>query len=379
MATSLESQRSSLTRRKEYIEALLRYATAGVVSTDPEGNVVTINPAARLLLELEEDEPVNGAPLADLVGRTQRLAPLRDALARPENGSDPQEIDLDPGEKDDTYHRLRLVHVFLPDPSGNRPGSLYLMDDVTDMMRSSQLEAWAEMARAIAHEIKNPLTPIQLSAEHLERLLRDRGTLPDDALESCLDTVKKQVRTLREIARGFSTYAKIPSIRPEPIDPAVFMKNTLEPYRISPPPGLRIVESYEPAPPISMDVRVMARAVVNLVENALQSMAGPGAVEGEPGEPRGTLTAAVDFDGKRGNVRLTIGDTGTGLSEEARKRLFEPYFSTKSSGTGLGLAIVKQSVQAHGGGIEVESDPATGTVFHILIPLGAGDPPPEVG
>ena len=269
------------------------------------------------------------------------------------------EIDIEPGPEENNLRRLRLVQVAMPDPAGGSQGTLYLMDDVTDMMRSSQLEAWAEMARSIAHEIKNPLTPIQLSTEHLERILMDRGSLPSSDLESCLDTIKKQVRNLREIARGVSTYAKLPALQPEQTDPVAFLKSTMQPYRTSSPPGLSIEERYEEAPGISIDLRVMGRAMVNLIENALQAMSGP----------TGTLTALVSCDRDSGQVRLSIGDTGTGLSAEARKRLFEPYFSTKSSGTGLGLAIVKQSVEAHGGRVEVESVPDEGTFFHVFIPV----------
>jgi signal transduction histidine kinase len=357
MAASLESQRSSLTRRKDYIEALLQYATSGIVSIDQEGRIVTINPAARRLLELDDPDSFGGFEFLALISRNPRLSALAEALSR-SSSTTPMEIDLEPGPEENNLRRLRLMQVVLPDPAGGSRGTLYLMDDVTDMMRSSQLEAWAEMARAIAHEIKNPLTPIQLSTEHLERILQDRGSLPSADLESCLDTIKKQVRNLREIARGFSTYAKLPALQPESADPVEFLRSTVQPYRASRPPGLEIIEEYAEAPQVSIDVRVMGRAIVNLIENALQSMS----------DHSGTLTARVSLDEPNHQVRFSIGDTGTGLSQEARKRLFEPYFSTKSSGTGLGLAIVMQSVQAHGGTVEVESVPGEGTVFHVLIP-----------
>ena len=362
MATSLEAQRANLTRRKDYIEALLRNATAGVLSTDPDGRIVTINPAARALLGFLPDSPGDGDLLSESVAAVPRLQPLSDALSRPAHGSEPQEIDLEDVGGGAEKQRLSLVRVPLPGLAGGSQGTLLIMDDVTDMMRSSQLEAWAEMARSIAHEIKNPLTPIQLSTEHLERILQDRNALPSEDLSSCLDTIKKQVRALREIAAGFSTYARLPALQPETVDLVAFMRETVGPYRAVAPPGLEIVEEYLPCPAIAIDAKVLSRAIVNLIENGLQSM----------GDSPGTLTARVAPEPEGGGVRVTIGDTGAGLDSDARKRLFEPYFSTKSSGTGLGLAIVKRSVEAHGGRVEVESEPGEGCRFHILLPLPGG-------
>ena len=359
MAASLEAQRTSLTRRKDYIEALLQNATAGVISTDPQGRIVTINPAARRLLGFAAGKPADGDLLAEFVGAVPRLLPLSAALSQPSPSAEPQEIDLVDDSGVSEKQRLSLVRVPLPGLQGGSPGILIIMDDVTDMMRSNQLEAWAEMARAIAHEIKNPLTPIQLSTEHMERILRDRGALSSTDLSSCLDTIKKQVRSLREIAAGFSTYAKLPVLQPEAVDPVAFMQDTVAPYRTGVSDGLEIVEDYRPCPPISIDIKVLSRAVVNLIENALQSMS----------DHAGTLTIRVAPEPAGGGVRFTIGDTGTGLDPEARRRLFEPYFSTKSSGTGLGLAIVKRSVEAHGGSVEVDSSPGEGSRFHILLPL----------
>jgi nitrogen fixation/metabolism regulation signal transduction histidine kinase len=249
------------------------------------------------------------------------------------------------------------VRVPLEDEAGTGVGTLVLLDDVTDMMRSNQLAAWAEMARAIAHEIKNPLTPIQLSTDHLRRLLADRGLLPAPAIEACLDTIVKQVRSLHEIAGEFSAYAKLPDLDLQPTDPVAFLRSTVAPYRAGAPAGIAIEERYEPVPQVAIDARVLARAVVNLIENALHAMAGGG-----------VLTVSATFDRTDGSVILGVRDTGPGLRHEVRARLFEPYFSTKSSGTGLGLGIARRAVEAHGGSIDFESAPGEGTVFRIRLP-----------
>ena len=354
MAGALESQRADLLRRRDYIEALVTHATTGVLSTDPDGRVVTINPAAATLLAAATGPPRPGERLIEALARNPAHAPLAEALAGGDAGAEaPAEVDLGRGE---ATTRLRVVRVPLPDPAGGRIGSLVLIDDVTSLMKSNQLAAWAEMARAIAHEIKNPLTPIQLSAEHARKLLRDRGVLPSPEIDACLDTIVRQVRELREISRAFSTYARIPDLDLERVSPEAFLRDVASPYRAAPPPGIRLVESYDGAPDVMADRRILARAVVNLIENAIEAM------------PRGgTLSLGVGR-ADDGGAWISVGDEGAGLAPEARARLFEPYFSTKTSGTGLGLAIVRRVVAGHGGSIEALSPPGGGSTFRIHLP-----------
>jgi signal transduction histidine kinase len=182
--------------------------------------------------------------------------------------------------------------------------------------------------------------------------------LPDETVEACLDTVMKQVRTLHQIAGEFSAYAKLPALALEPTDPAAFMRTTVGPYQAARPPHLIIEERFEPTGRVAIDARVLSRAVVNLVENALHAMP-----EG------GKLTLGVRPDEDNRQVVLSVEDSGTGLDPEVRRHLFDPYFSTKSSGTGLGLAIARRAVEAHHGTIDVQSEPGRGTVFHIRLPL----------
>jgi two-component system nitrogen regulation sensor histidine kinase NtrY len=353
MAGALAGQRADLTRRRDYIEALLRHATTGVISTDAAGRVVTINPAAEALLSGPEGPPRRGEPLIDALNRDKGRRPLAEALSHPEaESATPLEVDL--GGSDRAL-RLRVVRVPLPDPAGGEAGSLVLLDDVTSLMKSNQLAAWAEMARAIAHEIKNPLTPIQLSTEHVRKLLHDRGILPAPEIDACLDTIVRKVRELRDISGAFSTYAKIPDLVLLRVDPTAFLREVAAPYRTAPPPGVRVEEHYAEAPAILADPMILARAIVNLIENALQAM------------PRGGTLGIASCPGDPGEVVLTVSDTGGGLTPEVRARLFEPYFSTKSSGTGLGLAIARRVVLGHGGSIDVTSAPGRGTTMHIRL------------
>jgi signal transduction histidine kinase len=356
MAASLATQRADLERRREYTERLLEHATTGVISLDPSGAIVTLNPAARRLFAGTSVLPRIGETLEGALAGGAALDPLRRLVAG-SGGQDgvPLEVDL---SASGSSRRLRVVRVALADPEAGSIGTLVLLDDVTDLMRSNQLAAWAEMARAIAHEIKNPLTPIQLSTEHLERLLRDRGVLPASDLDACLSTVKKQVRALYDIAGEFSAYAKLPALDPRPLDPATFVREVLAPYRAASPPGIELEERYDAGVArVAIDARVLGRALINLIENALQAMPAGG-----------RLTTAVSTDRATGGVEISVSDTGAGITPDVRRRLFEPYFSTKSSGTGLGLAIVRRAVEAHGGTIEVDSGREGGATFRLVLP-----------
>jgi signal transduction histidine kinase len=353
MAEALAGQRADLIQRRDYIEALLRHATTGVISADAVGRVVTINPAAEALLGGPDGPPRRGEPLLDALRRGEARRSLANALSQsPFSGATPLEVDVDGS---DGPLRLSVVRVPLPDPAGGASGSLVLLDDVTSLMKSNQLAAWAEMARAIAHEIKNPLTPIQLSAEHARKLLHDRGILPAPEIDACLATIVRKVRELRDISGAFSTYAKLPDLVLVPVEPTAFLREVVAPYRTAPPRGVQVEERHGEAPAILADPNILARAIVNLIENALQAM------------PQGGTLTIGSGPGGHGEVVLTVEDTGSGLTPEARARLFEPYFSTKSSGTGLGLAIVRRVVDGHGGSIDVLSAPGRGTTMRIRL------------
>jgi nitrogen fixation/metabolism regulation signal transduction histidine kinase len=350
MASALAAQHADLERRRDYIETLLRHATTGVISLDVEMRVVTLNPAAEQLLASAPLEV--GADFEQALAGSKEFEPLGRALGHARSG-----VPVDADLAGETQRRLRGVRVELLRADGSGFGTLILIEDVTELMRSNQLAAWAEMARSIAHEIKNPLTPIQLSTEHLARLLADRPEGSTKEEQACIETIIKQVRALYDIAGEFSAYAKLPVLAPERTDPVEFMREVVAPYRAAKPPGIEISERYDPAPPIAADPKVLSRAVVNLIENALQAMP-----EG------GKLTVGVVAAEPNGIVELLVTDSGPGLDPGVRRRLFEPYFSTKSSGTGLGLAIVRRAVEAHGGTIEVTSEPERGTTFRINIP-----------
>jgi nitrogen fixation/metabolism regulation signal transduction histidine kinase len=226
-----------------------------------------------------------------------------------------------------------------------------------ELARTNQLRAWSEMARQVAHEIKNPLTPIQLAAEHLQHVHEDRGRPLGAILDQCLQTILGQVRLLRQIASQFSTFAGSPILRPEAVAPADLLASIIDPYRVG-LAGRVTFDVQAPAnlPAIWADPTLLARALTNLVENAVQAMPNGGQL---------TVRAAVMGE----QLMMAFSDTGVGMDQTARERAFEPYFSTKTGGSGLGLANAKRHIEMHGGTVAVASEPGHGTTFTLGLPL----------
>jgi len=227
-----------------------------------------------------------------------------------------------------------------------------------ELERTHRLEAWAEMARQVAHEIKNPLTPIQLNAEHLRRVHADRGEPLGPIVQECVNTILTQVRLLRQIASEFSSFASSPTARRAPVDVTALLHEIVAPYRTGLDDRIRFdVDVPDTLPQTIVDRTLIARSLTNIIENALHAMPG-----------RGTLTVVARADDRL--VRIRIADTGVGMDREALARAFEPYFSTKATGTGLGLPIAKRNVELSGGTIAVTSERDKGTTVEVALPTG---------
>jgi signal transduction histidine kinase len=225
--------------------------------------------------------------------------------------------------------------------------------------RTHRLEAWAEMARQVAHEIKNPLTPIQLSAEHLRRVHRDRGEPLSPVLDGCVDSILGQVRLLRQIAGEFSSFASSPTARPSRISVGELIEEVTAPYRTGLEGRVDLQIDVEArVPDVVADRTLVGRALTNIIDNALHAMPGRGRLQ--------VSARAAD-----GRVAIAVRDTGVGMDEEALARLFEPYFSTKATGTGLGLTIARRNVELSGGSIDVASARGEGTTVTIRLPAAA--------
>jgi signal transduction histidine kinase len=226
-----------------------------------------------------------------------------------------------------------------------------------ELERTHRLEAWAEMARQVAHEIKNPLTPIQLNAEHLRRVHQDRGQPLSPVLEDCVNTILEQVRLLRQIASEFSSFASSPTARPALVAVPELVHDAIDPYRVGLADRIRVNVDVPPdLPTVFVDRTLITRSLTNIVENAIHAMPG-----------RGALTIAARASDSV--VRIRVTDTGVGMDAEALARAFEPYFSTKTTGTGLGLPIAKRNVELSGGTISVMSERDRGTTVELALPV----------
>ncbi len=324
MSRSLKDQTDALSLEKERLETLLAHLTAGVVAVAEGGRVLLANPAAAALggglasgVTLEEVFP------GEAMGEVRRL------LADPALAQAPVEVEPRPGEL------WRIVTV--PLPLGGEGTLMAVIEDVSDVVRSNRLAAWAEMARIIAHEIKNPLTPIRLSVEHLREVWRRRSPDFDRVLDECVANVLKQTDELRRAAAEFSDYARLPRPEVKTLDLARLMQEAAAAYRGA--PNVQWTIRIEPGSIAQGDARLLTRVFSNLIGNAVEAVGPRG----------GAIALEARRDGDR--VVVSIEDDGPGVAPALLPHLFEPYFSAKSGGTGLGLAIVKKIVEEHGGSI----------------------------
>jgi signal transduction histidine kinase len=230
-----------------------------------------------------------------------------------------------------------------------------------ELERTNRLAAWADMARQVAHDIKNPLTPIQLNAEHLRRVHIDRGEPLNGVLDECVSNILKQVRLLRQLASEFSSFASAPTARPTPTALHELIADVAGPYRTGLAGRVELAIDVPPTlPPALVDKTLLARALTNIIENALHAMPSGGTL---------SIRARALSDAR---LELAIADTGIGMDSSALARIFEPYFSTRAAGTGLGLTIAKRNVELNNGTIDVQSEKGKGTVVTLTVAAADG-------
>ena len=350
----LERKHVEVEGRRRYIETILERITTGVVSLDAAGMITTINSAAGRLLSL--DRRIVGQPAMAVFDRAdlQPIAKLLTSGGRTKGEPSAQEIAI-PREGQELH--LAVVATSLLAESGASEGAVLVLDDVTPLIRAQKVAAWREVARRLAHEIKNPLTPIQLSAE---RLRRHFSTAPPPAkalVDECTVTIVGEVESLKGLVDEFSQFARMPSPRTIPTDLAQLITDTISLYR-----GIfsdvRIDQRFAPGIPlVRLDAEQIKRVIINLVDNAIEAM-----------ERRGHIVVETQLDPSNSLVRVVVADDGPGIPPAEREKLFLPYYSTKRRGSGLGLAIVRRIIAEHGGSIEVGDNIPRGTRFTIELP-----------
>ena len=353
----LYRKNQEIEQRRRYMEIVLRNVAAGVISVDRDGVITTINVSAEKLLNIDTGS-VMGKNFREVL-RESHLDIVKECL---------KDLVI---AKQDTINRhitleingsrlsLHLHLTMLRDEAGDFMGTVLVLDDLTQVMKVQRMAAWREVARRIAHEIKNPLTPIQLSAQRLRKRYLSRFGDDEKVFDECTEMIIKSVDELKNLVNEFSNFARMPAIQPEPNDLNSIIRETLTLYQEA---HRGVSFEFSPddrLPQIKIDRDQIKRVVINLLENAVAAM-----------NEMGTVVIASHYDVELKMADFVVTDTGPGIPPEDKARLFEPYFSTKKSGTGLGLAIVNSVVTDHNGFVRVKNNVPHGACFVVELPAG---------
>jgi two-component system nitrogen regulation sensor histidine kinase NtrY len=369
MTGDLKRSRTELDARRRYLEIVLANITAGVISTDATGCITTMNRAAASLLGVSAAASI-GRRLAEVFTAPahaevrQMVADLvHDDTAMPPYASVERHIEL---ARDGREVAALLTGTRLVDEAGTPQGVVLFLEDVTHLLRVERMEAWREVARRIAHEIKNPLTPIQLAAQRLRRRYAHQLQDGGDVFDDCTRTIIQQVDDLKNLVNEFSTFARMPAAEHVPQDLNALLEETLVLFREA---HRELVFAFVPAddlPVLELDREGVKRGFINILDNAVAACM---ARSDYPAGERRRIEIATWHDATLGMVRVEIADNGVGMTAEVRARIFEPYFSTKSDGTGLGMAIVSAIVADHSGFIRVRDNQPRGSRFILEFPV----------
>jgi len=354
-ARELKERNLEIEQRRLYMETVLQNVSAGVVSIDAGGFFTTINKSAETMLNLDGKE---------ILGKSYKklLAPDHLALAR----NLLEELETSPRNSVEKTVRITLdqtprtfiVHVTaLKDEKDSYMGTVVVFDDLTEIEKGQRMAAWREVARRIAHEVKNPLTPIKLSAQRLRRRYENQIQGDNSVFLECTQTIINQVDQIKNLVDEFSSFARLPALNPQPSDLPEIIEDAVALYREAHPHIVFNVEVSPDIPQLNLDRAQIKRVMLNLIDNAIAAMDG-----------QGTISIQLTFDPILKFVRIEVIDTGTGISPEEKVHLFEPYFSTKKSGMGLGLSIVSTIIEDHNGFVRVQDNDPKGTKFIIELP-----------
>ena len=352
-----EVQRSNveLDRRRDYMETVLETITAGVLSLDAEGRVNTVNQAAARMLGRPRDAILNRPSGEVLAGPLQPLERLvrRAAEARQEISNQQVTLSL----KGRPVALMVTVSMLLGSQGESR-GLVLVMDDVSEVLRAQQVIAWREMAQRVAHEIKNPLTPIQLSTQRLRKKFAEGAPDAAEVFDECTRTIIQEVEGLRHMVDEFSQYARMPALRPRATDLGDIVQQVMQLYA-GVKARITVRTDLDPTVPrLNLDPDMMRRALINLVENAIAAV----------GENTGEIVISTHLVPGASQVVLEVADDGPGFPPDDRDRAFLPYYSTKRSSGGLGLAIVHRIILEHGGDIRIEDNQPRGARLVITLP-----------
>jgi len=355
----LADANAALDHRRRHMETILESIPTGVLSLDAERRITHTNHALNRILWPDGNGTHDGVRI-DHIFPPDVMQEMRHLLRKADRmGSTTSQMEI-PFQR---HHLNVAVTAAALQHDGERHGYVLVFEDLSDLLQAQKQAAWREVARRVAHEIKNPLTPIALSAERIRRHL-ERGTPPDkqslDVIQSCAETIGGAVETVRTLVDEFSTFARFPQAHPQPADVNSIVESALAMFdgRLD---GVRVQTQLAPdLPKVMADSEAIKRAIANLVDNAAEAMQESMVREVE---------ISTSLAGTREAVEIVVADTGHGVTRELKEKLFLPYFSTKKRGTGLGLAIVSRIVEDHRGTIRVEENKPVGARFIVELPV----------
>ncbi len=362
MTGHIAGARAEIESQNRYMNTLLSELSSGVIALDDRSRITTLNDSGRQILALE-DAPVVGEPLSALSDRHAYLQPLVDELTASvaaRDGRWQREIRIFNSEGRRTLMCRGTAVSF---GSQARQGQVIVFDDITALAKGQRDAAWSEVARRLAHEIKNPLTPIQLSAERLrQKYLSKMAPVDAETLDRLTSTIVQQVETMKAMVNTFADYARPPVINQGAADVNALLSGVIDLYRSANPDAEFIVDLARDLPSVSMDVVRFRQVFNNLLKNALEAHA-----QGMPAQVR--IQTREVSSGSGSHLEIRIADAGEGIKEDVVGSVFEPYVTNKTRGTGLGLAIVKKIVEEHGGMVSLENNPGGGACAIITLPL----------
>jgi two-component system nitrogen regulation sensor histidine kinase NtrY len=355
MTGDLQVSRSELEQRKKYMEIVLKNVAAGVISIDDRSIITTINTSAEQMLGVK-GEAVLEKRFSEVLEKeyVEKIEELLNELKFSQRDSIEKQLTIHLGGKSLS---LLINLTTLKDEEGKPLGFVAVFDDLTQLMKAQRVAAWREVARRIAHEIKNPLTPIQLSAQRLRKRYLEKLDQDGMVFDECTRTIVKQVEELKGMVNEFSNFARMPASNPTPNHLNEIVRETLILFKEA-HKEVRFDFTPQDLPPFNLDRDQMKRVMINLIKNSLAAI-----------DREGEIHVQTSYDPKLQMVRLEVSDNGCGIPEEDKGKLFEPYYSTKKSGTGLGLTIVNAIIADHNGYIRVRDNKPRGTTFLIELPV----------
>jgi len=352
---SLKESSEEIEQRRAYMEAVLENVATGVISIDRNGDITTFNRAAEKILGIKKED-IWGRGFQEILGRIPPGA-AKDIIRKIRGGGGRLENEEIQFNMDNRNITLRIKMTTLYDADRNFIGNVIVFDDLSELIKAQRIAAWQEVAKSLAHEIKNPLTPIQLCAERLRKKHYERDENYDKIFDDCTNTIIKEVSALKMLLDEFSNFARMPAAMPSLNDIHSIIRDVVLLYRNA-HKDISFVEDFaDSLPEIYVDREQIKRVFVNLFENAVEAVSG-----------KGHIWIKTDYDPGSRRIRVEVADDGIGVPPEDKDKLFIPYFSRKKTGTGLGLAIVNRIVSDHNGNITISDNFPRGTKFTIELP-----------